>query len=47
MQHSLITDKQVKEYVSQWHLQQESIGRLTAMEDDLQLLIMALSSQVN
>ncbi|MBB1441920.1 SPOR domain-containing protein [Pseudoalteromonas sp. SG43-3] len=45
MQHSLITDKQVKEYVSQWHLQQESIGRLTAMEDDLQLLIMALSSQ--
>jgi len=45
VQHSLITDKQVKEYVSQWHLQQESIGRLTAMEDDLQLLIMALSSQ--
>lgn len=45
VQHSLITDKQVKEYVSQWHLQQESIGRLTAMEDDLQLLIMTLSSQ--
>ncbi len=45
VQHSLITDKQVKEYVLQWHLQQESIGRLTAMEDDLQLLIMALSSQ--
>lgn len=45
VQHSLITDKQVKEYVSQWHLQQESIGRLTAMEDDLQLLIMALSSR--
>jgi hypothetical protein len=45
VQHSLITDKQVKEYVLQWHLQQESIGRLTAMEDDLQLLIMALSSR--
>tara|TARA_R110000744_G_scaffold239067_1_gene356474 strand:+ start:464 stop:1111 length:648 start_codon:yes stop_codon:yes gene_type:complete len=45
VQHSLITDKQVKEYVLQWHLQQESIGRLTAMEDDLQLLIIALSSQ--
>ena len=44
-QHTLITDKQVKEFVSQWHMQQDSIAKLTAMEADLQLLIMALSSQ--
>ena len=43
-QPALISDQQVKEYVKQWHSQQESISRLAAMEADLQLLIMALSS---
>ncbi|BDF95074.1 SPOR domain-containing protein [Pseudoalteromonas sp. KAN5] len=41
---ALISDQQVKEYVQQWHSQQESIERLAVMEADLQLLIMALSS---
>ncbi|MBB1300873.1 SPOR domain-containing protein [Pseudoalteromonas sp. SR44-8] len=46
-QPALISDQQVKEYVQQWHSQQESITRLAAMEEDLQLLIMALSSQTD
>ena len=46
-QPALISDQQVKEYVKQWHSQQESITRLAAMEEDLQLLIMALSSQTD
>ncbi|MFK3866167.1 SPOR domain-containing protein [Pseudoalteromonas rhizosphaerae] len=46
-QSALISDQQVKEYVQQWHSQQESITRLAAMEEDLQLLIMALSSQTD
>lgn len=46
-QPALISDQQVKEYVQQWHSQQESITRLAAMEEDLQLLIMALASQTD
>ncbi|TGE80016.1 SPOR domain-containing protein [Pseudoalteromonas sp. KS88] len=41
---SLISDQQVKEYVAQWQQQQGSINRLASMENDLKLLIMALSS---
>lgn len=41
---SLISDQQVKEYVAQWQQQQDSINRLANMENDLKLLIMALSS---
>lgn len=41
---SLISDQQVKEYVAQWQQQQGSINRLANMENDLKLLIMALSS---
>ncbi|MBQ4831901.1 SPOR domain-containing protein [Pseudoalteromonas sp. MMG010] len=40
---SLMTDQQVKNYVQQWHSQQESINRLTEMESDLKLLITALA----
>lgn len=46
-QPALISDQQVKEYVQQWHSQQDSINRLAAMEADLQLLIMALSADTN
>lgn len=46
-QPALISDQQVKEYVQQWHSQQDSINRLAAMEEDLQLLIMALSADTN
>ena len=46
-QPALISDQQVKEYVQQWHSQQDSINRLASMEADLQLLIMALSADTN
>ncbi|MBE0376074.1 SPOR domain-containing protein [Pseudoalteromonas prydzensis] len=46
-QPALISDQQVKEYVQQWHSQQDSINRLAAMEADLQLLIMALSANTD